>query len=96
MIVRNWKKIIYTGIDPQLAGNPLTLGTVPVATGVKATIQMAALITNIHVVTKIATATVLNVKHYRVLFLGKFMGISVLLTVHPKDVCHFNNRRLSI
>jgi hypothetical protein len=69
---------------------------VPVATGVKAMIQMAALITNIHMITKIAAATVLNVKHYRVLFLGKFMGISVLLTIPPKDVCHFNIRRLSI
>ena len=70
MIVRNWKKIIYTGIDSELSGNPLALRTVPVAAGVKGMIQMPALITDIDMVTEMTAAAVLDVEHNRLLFAG--------------------------
>ena len=86
MIVRNWKKIFKTGIDPATLCDPLAFGAMTVATRIVAKVQVATVITNIDMVTEMTAATVLDVEHDRLLFSRQLVGCTIRAAIAPENV----------
>jgi hypothetical protein len=60
-------KVLQPRLNPYAAGDPLALGTMPIAARIVGTFHIPARIANIYMVTKFTGTAMLDIEHHRML-----------------------------